>query len=118
MPATARSIPTCAPSSRTSSFGSSAAGSRPLSRYGTEAENLMIRSRLSALALMFVVFAAGSSRPSLLAGSEEQHLLYVAVPGVRNYVEHGGVGILVYDVTGGHRFMRRIPAFDVRDGQS
>jgi len=67
---------------------------------------------------MFVVFAAGSSRPSLLAGSEEQHLLYVAVPGVRNYVEHGGVGILVYDVTGGHRFMRRIPAFDVRDGQS
>src|ERR1700724_758070 len=49
---------------------------------------------------------------------QERHLLYVAVPGVRNYVEHGGVGILVFDVAHGHRFLRRIPTFDTRDGEA
>ena len=32
------------------------------------------------------------------------HLLYVAVPGVRNYAEYGGVGVLVFDIANGHRF--------------
>jgi DNA-binding beta-propeller fold protein YncE len=35
--------------------------------------------------------------------------LYVAVPGVRNYLEYGGHGILVYDVDAGHKLVRRIP---------
>lgn len=46
----------------------------------------------------------------------EQHLLYVASPGVRNYVEHGGVGILVFDIDHGYRFVRRIPTWTVPDG--
>src|SRR5213078_249211 len=48
----------------------------------------------------------------------EQHLLYVASPGVRNYVEHGGVGILVFDVDNGYRFVRRIPTWNVPDGKA
>src|SRR2546426_11840692 len=32
----------------------------------------------------------------------EQRLLYVAAPGIRNYVEWGGKGILVYDIDRGH----------------
>jgi len=49
------------------------------------------------------------------AARDERHLLYVAVPGVRNYVEYGGMGVLVYDVTDGHRFVKRIPVFDAQD---
>ncbi len=36
--------------------------------------------------------------------------LYVAVPGVRNYLEYGGHGVLVFDLDRQHRFVRRIPA--------
>ncbi|MEP7321766.1 MAG: hypothetical protein ABI761_07595 [Saprospiraceae bacterium] len=34
--------------------------------------------------------------------------LYVAVPGVRNYLEYGGHGLLVYDIDNGHKFIKRI----------
>ena len=37
-------------------------------------------------------------------------------PGIRNYVEYGGVGVLVYDIDHGHRFVKRIPTFDVAAG--
>jgi DNA-binding beta-propeller fold protein YncE len=47
----------------------------------------------------------------------EKHLLYVASPGCRNYVEYGGVGILVFDIDDGYRFVRRIPTWDVPAGQ-
>jgi len=36
--------------------------------------------------------------------------LYVAVPGIRNYLEYGGHGVLVYDIDHGHKLVRRIPA--------
>jgi DNA-binding beta-propeller fold protein YncE len=35
--------------------------------------------------------------------------LYVAVPGIRNYLEYGGHGLLVYDIDQEHRLVRRIP---------
>jgi hypothetical protein len=40
----------------------------------------------------------------------EHHYLYVAEPGIRNYVEHGGVGVLVFDMNQGYKFVRRIPS--------
>src|SRR5215213_2454074 len=43
-------------------------------------------------------------------GQSERRLLYVAVPGIRNYLEYGGHGVLVYDIDDGHKFVRRIPA--------
>jgi DNA-binding beta-propeller fold protein YncE len=46
-----------------------------------------------------------------------RHLLYVAEPGIRNYVEYGGVGVLVYDIDAGYKFLRRIPTQIVPDGQ-
>lgn len=36
-------------------------------------------------------------------------LLYVATPGIRNYLEYGGHGLIVFDGDQGHRFLRRIP---------
>jgi sugar lactone lactonase YvrE len=35
-------------------------------------------------------------------------LLYVVEPGIRNYLEFGGAGILVFDVDDGHKFVKRI----------
>jgi hypothetical protein len=40
----------------------------------------------------------------------ERKLLYVAVPGIRNYLEYGGHGVLVFDIDHDHRFVKRIPA--------
>ncbi len=53
--------------------------------------------------------------PTLLRASAQptpRRLLYVASPGVRNYTEYGGVGVLVFDGDDGHRFLRRIPTFE------
>ena len=35
--------------------------------------------------------------------------LYVAVPGLRRYLEHGGHGLLVFDIEDDYRFVKRIP---------
>jgi DNA-binding beta-propeller fold protein YncE len=64
---------------------------------------------LCALAIL------GSSTALSQAG--ERHFLYVAEPGIRNYVEYGGVGVLVYDMDAGHRFVKRIPTFPEVAGQ-
>ena len=40
----------------------------------------------------------------------EERRLYVASPGIRNYVEWGGKGVLVYDVDRGHAFVKRTPS--------
>ena len=50
------------------------------------------------------------------AGAGRRRLLYVAEPGIRNYVDYGGVGLLVFDVDANYRFVRRIPTWDVPHG--
>jgi DNA-binding beta-propeller fold protein YncE len=35
--------------------------------------------------------------------------LYVATPGIRNYLEYGGHGLLVFDIDDNYRFVKRIP---------
>ena len=55
----------------------------------------------------------GASDPSLAAeqtGASERKLLYVATPGIRDYLEYGGHGILIYDINDGHKFVKRIPS--------
>ena len=42
------------------------------------------------------------------ADDGQQHRLYVAVPGIRNYLEYGGHGLLVYDMDREHQFVKRI----------
>jgi len=42
--------------------------------------------------------------------TSEHSLLYVAAPGIRDYLEYGGHGILVFDINDGHKFIKRIPA--------
>jgi DNA-binding beta-propeller fold protein YncE len=47
------------------------------------------------------------------ASHEEQRRLYVAEPGIRDYLEFGGHGLLVFDIDQGHRFVKRIPTAGV-----
>ena len=42
-------------------------------------------------------------------GRALRRLLYVAEPGIRDYLEYGGHGLLVFDIDHGHRFVKRIP---------
>jgi DNA-binding beta-propeller fold protein YncE len=52
-----------------------------------------------------------ATTPAPLSGAAERHFLNVAEPGIRNYVEYAGIGVLVYDMDNGHKFLRRIPTF-------
>ncbi len=51
------------------------------------------------------------------AAAAEKRLLYVAAPGIRNYVDYGGIGILVFDIDHGHRFVKRIPTWQPPAGK-
>ena len=47
-------------------------------------------------------------------GKDAHRYLYVATPGVRNYLEYGGHGLLVFDIDNGHQFVRRIPTGGIK----
>jgi len=46
---------------------------------------------------------------------EVKQYLYVAVPGIRNYLEYGGHGILVYDMADNYRLVKRIPTRGLKE---
>jgi DNA-binding beta-propeller fold protein YncE len=54
---------------------------------------------------------------AFLANAAERHSLYVAEPGIRNYVEYGGIGVLVFDIDNGYKFVKRIPTWEVAPGK-
>src|SRR5262245_58392677 len=39
---------------------------------------------------------------------KSRRLLYVVAPGIRNYLQFGGAGILVFDIDNGHKLVKRI----------
>ena len=45
---------------------------------------------------------------SVVTTAEVKRYLYVAVPGIRNYLEYGGHGVLVYDLSDNYRLVKRI----------
>ena len=71
---------------------------------------------VAAMLLVAAAIAWPAARPAAVA-RDEQHLLYVATPGIRNYVEYGGLGLIVYDMDKGHTLVKRFPTFDVVAGQ-
>ena len=74
-------------------------------------------SKIFVPMFLLAVLALGfAPSPSLRAGEDEtseRRLLYVAQPGIRNYLEYGGHGILVFDIDDGHKFLKRIPTAGV-----
>lgn len=77
--------------------------------------------RQVARCLVFAAAGAGAvalSTSPKAAPNGEHHFLYVAEPGIRNYVEYGGIGVLVYDMDDGHKFVKRIPTFPEVAGEA
>lgn len=73
----------------------------------------MFSTPLRTLAMLFIFVASPllltSVEPLAQNKSAERHLLYVATPGIRNYLEFGGHGLLVFDIDDGHKLLKRIP---------
>ena len=66
------------------------------------------------IALAALGFAPAGCGPAT-AHAAERRLLYVAVPGIRNALEYGGHGLLVFDIDHGHKFIKRIPTAGFND---
>ncbi|HYT76310.1 MAG TPA: hypothetical protein VEL79_16255, partial [Vicinamibacterales bacterium] len=71
--------------------------------------------RRQFLALAAAPVAAAASK--VVTAAAVRRLLYIAEPGIRNYVKYGGVGVLVYDIDAGYRFVKRIPTWSVPAGR-
>lgn len=66
---------------------------------------VMYTSRQTRLAFVLLALAT----PGFARADEQVHrYLYVVCPGIRDYLEFGGAGILVFDMDEGHKFVRRI----------
>ena len=75
--------------------------------------------RRFVVALVALLAAAASVRAERPqdTGDKERSFLYVAVPGIRNYVEFGGIGLVVFDRDDGYKFVKRIPTWPVLSGE-
>lgn len=58
----------------------------------------------------FLAATAATPFTAILAAEPTtSRYLYVVCPGIRDYLEFGGAGILVFDIDAGHKFVKRIP---------
>src|SRR2546425_9431280 len=72
---------------------------------------------MNSLAVLLTAASLAGVAPTPTAPADQRRL-YVASPGIRNYVEWGGKGVLVYDIDHGHAFVKRIPSpFDDPGGK-
>src|SRR5258708_24662396 len=76
----------------------------------------MRKACVLCLVALFLGIAVPHGGRTFAAPDGEHHFLYVAEPGIRNYVEHGGIGVLVFDIDRGYAFVRRIPTPGVPAG--
>src|SRR5216110_921122 len=76
-----------------------------------KAKTLLLISLSAAAIFIFTSARSPLIHKSLRAVVHEaaiKHYLYVAVPGIRDYLGYGGHGILVFDIDNNHRFVKRI----------
>jgi len=72
-----------------------------------------MKSKLTALIIVgifiFITAYIPSKKPvNTTKEAITKKYLYVAVPGIRDYLGYGGHGILVFDINNDHRFVKRI----------
>ncbi|MDZ4782028.1 MAG: hypothetical protein SGJ19_17405 [Planctomycetia bacterium] len=87
----------------------SATGARWSLKQAFGHRTLCVSARLFAMVACLVTMIVTAR------AAETQRLLYVATPGVRDLLEFGGHGLLVFDIDDGHRFLRRIPTGGLGD---
>jgi DNA-binding beta-propeller fold protein YncE len=76
-------------------------GDHPMCRHSTFRQFGHVALTLAA------IVAALPLRP-IFAEDAPRRLLYVATPGIRNYLEFGGAGLLVFDIDRNYSFVKRI----------
>ena len=76
-----------------------------------------IKYRFLIIQSLLTISILLSATPAVTWGRSAQHLLYVASPGIRNYTEYGGVGVLVFDIDHHYKFVRRISTWQVPEGE-
>jgi hypothetical protein len=64
---------------------------------------------------ILLILSLASFAVAFARGEEIHRYLYVATPGIRNYLEYGGHGLLVYDMDREHRLVKRIPTAGLDD---
>jgi len=72
------------------------------------------------LAFLIIIVPGGFRRPPVIDAQPSlppviHHYLYVAVPGIRNYLQYGGHGLLVFDMDDRFKFVKRIPTGGLDD---
>jgi DNA-binding beta-propeller fold protein YncE len=72
---------------------------------------------MRACSILLAAFAAAAAFTGPSVYALERHYLYVAEPGIRNYVQYGGVGVLVFDIDNGYRFVKRIRTWETPPGK-
>jgi DNA-binding beta-propeller fold protein YncE len=77
--------------------------------FGSMARQTLAWVAGAAFGLAFAGTARAASEAPQTTPIESGKFLYVAEPGIRDYLEYGGHGILVFDIDHGHRFVQRIP---------
>src|SRR5215475_380761 len=66
--------------------------------------------RLRILLLIFANLLFSGFNGNCQGRDFGRRLLYVAAPGIRDYLEYGGHGILVFDIDHNHQFVKRYPS--------
>jgi DNA-binding beta-propeller fold protein YncE len=61
--------------------------------------------------------AAAATWTLLGYAQQPRRFLYAAVPGVGNAMNHGGAGILVFDIDKAYAFVKRIPTWTTEEGK-
>lgn len=69
----------------------------------------MIRPRLIFLTLLLCLTALSRVEDVRAEDLPDGRYLDVAAPGIRNYLEYGGHGLLVFDIDNDYQFVKRIP---------
>ena len=63
-----------------------------------------MKTRYLLFLLLIILNYTGNAQSKIAP----KRYLYVAVPGIRDYLGYGGHGILVFDINNNHKFLRRI----------
>lgn len=74
---------------------------------------MQARGAVLVAALVSLAPGAGAAEPQK-TGAQEKSFLYAAVPGIRNYLEFGGIGLVVFDRDDGYKVVKRIPTWPLK----
>lgn len=66
-------------------------------------------ARLALPSLIILLLFTNTIQKNSSSPAATKRYLYVATPGIRNYLEYGGHGLLVFDIDDNYRFVKRIP---------